>query len=450
MRSYINLTKVFLNSLNVSPKRIYYSSKILEFKTNTKKTWGVMKEIIGKARNTESSLPIKLVIEKKEVTEIKDIAEKFNNFFTNVGPNIAKKVPNSSNSFTSFLNQTHSIMEKNSLSINELKETFFSLKTNKSPGYDDINFNVAKKCFGEINVPLKHLFNLLLENGIFHEKMKIAKVIPLFKNGDPENITNYRPISVLPCFSKVLERIMYNRVYKYLCEEKLLYSKQFGFQKGHSADHAIVHLVDQIYESFENDNYTIGVFIDLSKAFDTVDHSILLKKLEMYGVNTTNLTWFASYLNCRKQYVKIAESADTFKKDIKCGVPQGPILGPLLFLLYVNDLPNSSNVLVPIMFADDTNFFFEHSNINTLFKTVNHELIKIKEWFSANKLSLNVGKTKFLLFHKSGKKYSIPSHLPTLKINNHDIERVNTMKFLGVLSDDNLSWKEHIKILKIK
>ena len=122
-------------------------------------------------------------------------------------------------------------MEKNSLSINELKAASFSLKTNKSPGYDDINFNVVKKCFGEINEPLKHLFNLSLENGIFPENMKIVKVIPLFKNGDPENITSYRPISVLPCFSKMLERKMYNSLYKYLCEEKLLYSKQSGFQK---------------------------------------------------------------------------------------------------------------------------------------------------------------------------------------------------------------------------
>ena len=161
----------------------------------------------------------------------------------------------------------------------------------------------------------------------------------------------------------------------------------------------------------------------------------------MYGVNTTNLAWFVSYLNGRKQYIKITESADPLKKDIKCGVSQGSILGPLLFLLYVNDLPNSSNLLVPIMFAGDTDFFFEHSNINTLFKTVNDELIKINEWFSASKLSLNAGKTKFSLFHKLGKKYNIPSHLPTLKINNHDIKRVNTMKFLGVLLDDNFHGK---------
>ena len=157
-----------------------------------------------------------------------------------------------------------------------------------------MNFNVDKKCFGEINEPLKHLFNLALENAIYPEKMKIAEVTPIFENGDLENIRNYRPISVLLCFSRMIERIMYNWLYKYLCKEKLLYSKQFGFQKIYSVDHAIFHLVNQIHVSFENDKYTLRVFVNLSKAFGTVDHSILLKNLDMYSVNTTTLPWFAS------------------------------------------------------------------------------------------------------------------------------------------------------------
>ena len=174
-------------------------------------------------------------------------------------------------------------MPADSITINELKEAFFSLKTSKRPGYDEISSNVIIKCFSELNEPLKYLFEKSIEKGVFPDALKIARVTPLFKGGDPSNISNYRPISVLPCFSKILERIMYNRLYKYLTTEKLLYSKQFGFQTGLSTEHAIVKLVDQIYESFEKDHYTLGVFIDLSKAFDAVDHTILIK-LEMYDI----------------------------------------------------------------------------------------------------------------------------------------------------------------------
>ena len=200
--------------------------------------------------------------------------------------------------------------------------------------------------------------------------MKIVKVIPLFKNGDPENITNYRLISVLPCFSKVLECIMYRRLYKYyICAKKSYYTQS-------SLDSKKVILQTML--------------LSIS----------LIKSTTPLKMNTTH--------------------------------------------------PNSSNVLIPIMFASDTNLLFEHSNINTLFKTVNDELIKINEWFSANKLSLDVGKTKFSLFQKSVKKCSIASHLPTLKINNHDIERVNTIKFLDAFLDDYMSWKKHIKYLENK
>ena len=169
----------------------------------------------------------------------------------------------------------------------------------------------------------------------------------------------------------------------------------------------------------------------------------------MYGIKGKNLEWFRNYLTNRKQYIK-TENSDTDKRTIVCGVPQGSILGPLLFLLYVNDLPQSSDLLDPIMFADDTNLFFEHENISTLFSEVNNELMKINEWFKANKLSLNVEKTKYSLFHKSNQQDNIPLKLPNLVINGHKIEKVNTIRFLGVILDENLSWKFHIKYIENK
>ena len=182
-----------------------------------------------------------------------------------------------------------------------------------------------------------------------------------------------------------------------------------------------VRLVDKIFDSFEKEQFTLGVFIDLPKAFDTVDHSILLKKLKLFGVTDKNLAWFQSYLSNRKQYIEIGENSKTDPKYVTCGVPQGSILGPLLFLVYVNDLPNASRLLDPTMFADDTNLFFNHKGIKHLFTVVNNELVNIKDWFTANRLSLNVEKAKYLFFHKPSKKYDIPLRLPKLIINNYEI-----------------------------
>ena len=296
-------------------------------------------------------------------------------------------------------------------------------------------FNIIKKCFGVLCEPLIYLFQLSVEKGVFPDNLKIAKVTPIYKAGDNSDISNYRPISVLPCFSKILERLMYNCLYKYLKENNILYEKQFGFQSGYSTSNAIVQFVDKIFDSFEKEQFTLGVFIDLSEAFDTVDHSLLLKKLKLYGITDKNLTWFESYLSNRKQYIEIGENSKTYLKYVTCGVPQGSILGSLLFLVYVNDLPNAFRLLDPITFADDTSLFFNHKDIKHLFTVVNNDLVNIKDWFTANKLSLNVEKTKYSFFHKPSKKNNIPSSPTKLIINNYEIQREESIKFLGVLLD---------------
>ena len=190
----------------------------------------------------------------------------------------------------------------------------------------------------------------------------------------------------------MLERIMYNRLQKYLKDQNILHDKQFGFQTGHFTEHIISQLVDQIYEVFEKNEYTLCVFIDLSKAFDTVDHSILLRKLELYGITDWNCAWIKIYFSNCLQYIQVDENSRTEYCVVKCRVPQGSILGPLLFLLYVNDLKNVSSALDTIIFADDTNLFYTHSNIQKLFSTMNEELASINQWFTSNKLSSNAKK----------------------------------------------------------
>ena len=227
------------------------------------------------------SLSKKLLLGKETVTNFKLIPENFINFFTEIGPKLASKMEKPAKTFDVYLKKVAVLQPEYPLSTNELKDPFFSLQTNKSPGHDEISFDVIKSCFGSLSKPLLHIFRLSLEEGIFPDVLKTAKVTPIFKTGDKNDFGNYRPISVLSCFSKKFEKIMYKRLFNHVSEHNLLYHKQFCFQQGHSTDHAIMQLIDQ-NDKFENNCFTLGIFIDLSKAFDTVNHQFLISKLANY------------------------------------------------------------------------------------------------------------------------------------------------------------------------
>ncbi len=270
--------------------------------------------------------------------------------------------------------------------------------------------------------------------------MKVAKIIPIFKKGDASKNSNYRPISLLSIFGKIFEKLMHKRLYNFLELHEILFQMQFGFRNGHSTDHALISLSEKIKSTLDSNRVGCGIFIDLQKAFDTVNHSILLQKLSHYGIRGTPLLWFQSYLTDRQQYVSFNNHSSQLG-GITCGVPQGSVLGPLLSLIYINDLPNVSKVLSFFLFADDTNIYYESENIIKLRDKINKELLKVKSWLEINKLALNIEKTSFVIFHSSRKKLTDDIQI---KFGKKPVTRAKYVKFLGVLMDEHLSWKFHI------
>ena len=267
---------------------------------------------------------------------------------------------------------------------------------NGAPGYDEKSASALKLVSCHVVVPLVYLCNLSIDQGVFPKELKPANVLPLYKTDDPFLFNNYRPVSVLSILSKVFERIMYSRMLEYLETYKILINNQFGFRKYHSTYMALMVLMNEWITSLENGESVIGVFLDFSKAFDTVDQRISLNKLEYYWIRGNALSWFQSYLTDRKQYVTYSGATST-TRPIKCVVPQVSILGTLLFLIYINDLFLVCDNCPPIFFADDTNLFIRGDDFNHMQDLLNVELSNISQWLITNKWSLNVKKTHYMV-----------------------------------------------------
>jgi len=433
-----------LNRLLRIAEREHYDKLLNENKSNLKKSWSIIKSVINK--NKTKKMQSHFVINDQNISNSKIIANAFNEYYVNIGRTLASNIEVTNCDPLSYINldiqESLCLYDTND---QEIKKIILGLKEG-SAGYDAIIAKIIKSSFEIYLDSLVHLINLSLHQGVFPSELKIAKVIPIYKSSNAHMISNYRPVSLLSNFSKIYEKIMYARLLNFINQREVLYKFQFGFRKDHNTSLALMILLDEISNAFNCNEMVLGVFLDFRKAFDTVNHDILLKKLYKYGIRGVSHDWIKSYLSNRKQFVCFDE-CDSTVLPITCGVPQGSILGPLLFILYINDLSNISNKFFPVLFADDSNLFFRGKNLNEMITTINEELSKVYEWLVTNKLSLNVDKTNFILFSTNRRQHLINQDVT---IKGTKIKQVTSTKFLGVVIDSKLKWSEHIAMVKNK
>ena len=328
----------------------------------------------------------------------------------------------------------------------EVKNLLLSLLVKKAYGPNSIPTEILHLLANDICKPLTKIFNLSFKNGTYPDLMKIAKAIAIHKKDSRLLVSNYRPISLLSNINRILEKLMFDRVYGFLEKFECIYNLQFGFRSKHSTNHALISITEDIRSALDGRKSCGGIFVDLQKAFDTVNHEILLQKLSHYGIRGMANNWFTSYLSNRSQFVSIL-GFNSETNYIKHGVPQGSVLGPLLFLIYINDLHRAIKFSKVYHFADDTNLLNTSSSPKQMQKQLNIDLKLLYKWLLANKISLNASKTESIIFHKPGHP---PSFNFKIKMNGHRVRPSDSIKYLGVYLDSTLSGHHHCAILAKK
>ena len=321
------------------------------------------------------------------------------------------------------------------------------MKVNKSSGLKDIHTRFLKTGADVLAAPLTYIFNLSLHTAIIPRPWKSATVTPLHKDGSVSDPNNFRPISVLPVVMKIFERAVHSQIYQHLSTNKLLSSHQSGFRPGHSTMTCLLDVSDFILGNMDHGSLTCGVFLDLSKAFDLIDHSILKSKLAHVGIIDHALHWFDNYLTGRTQSVCV-NGASSEPMDLNSGVPQGSVLRPLLFLIFINDLPNCVKQSKVVLYADDTALFFANKDVMTIERVLQEELNFLNNWFHKNGLIVNCSKTNFMVFGTSQR--LVKTSRPVLMLSDSFLPVKEFSKYLGVIFDSNLNWHGHIDTIASK
>ena len=449
----------FLKTAIKMAKASYYANKFEKFKSNSKMTWKIINELRGMEKTHTKD---NFVIDGNRVTCRRIIANKFNEYFTSLASNLNEQVSTQSNPLDSFANFMPTSVDGSlyfeDTNPEEICEIIMDLQNGKA---SDIPITVLKRPARLIAPVLSGLYNNCIHQGQFPSVFKVGKVTPIYKKDNKECIENYRPVSILPIFGKIFEKIIYTRLYNYLTSKGILRDEQFGFRKSHSTVHALHRSVESITKELRNGRHVIGIFIDLSKAFDSLDRNILLRKLENYGIRGKVHSLLASYLNERKQYVSFNNTTSE-TLGIEYGVPQGSILGPLLFLLYINDIINcySNSETTFSLYADDTNLFITGPSKESTYLKANEVLEHVSNYMRCNLLHINMSKCCFIHFKPQFEFDETCARVrPFAKeddksraifINGKKICKVSSTKFLGIVIDEQLNWTAHIEYLRKK
>ena len=410
---------------------------------NQKKFWKTIQNLLPNKKMGNSDIHL---VNDTTMSEIKEegTAEYINDYFINIGPNLASKCNIPWRYTGKYMNATMVNITTDSEEITLLCK---NININKSSCITNISSEILRDAFLALPDKIVDMFNMSFELGEIPDVWKIGKVTPLQKAGNKSSVSNLRPISLLPLVSKLIEKIVHQRIYSFCEDNNILDKRQGGFRPNHSTVSTTAFFIDDIYTAMNNDKATISVFIDAMKAFDTVNHYILLKKVHAMGLRGNVEKWLKNYLTNRKQCT-VANNIVSDLKNITCGVPQGSVCGPLLFLLYINDLPKILNYSQVSLYADDTVIYISNSDVNLAANLLQHDLNSLQNWCEMNKLTINCKKTKYCVYGMRSIVKKSKTQRLVLSLNNQILDKVCSYKYLGFALDEHLNFNKHVTELK--